>query len=157
MLYFAHGSNIDRPQMRVCCPGAELIVPARLHDYRLCFPRWSKVRNSSVAGIEPAKGEIAWGVLYEVSPLDLKRLDVIEGYAEGRDAALNAANRLSVRVERPDGLTVAAETHVAVPTAVPGRPSPGYLLVLARAAKALEFPEDYIVKLLAAEAAPLAA
>ncbi len=157
MLYFAHGSYIDRPQMKVGCPDAQFVVPARLNDYRLCFPRWSKVRNSAIAGIEPAKGEIAWGALYEIGPPDLKRLDMIESYRTGRDAALNGANRVTVRVERPDGLTVEAETYVAVPMAEPGRPSAGYLLVLARAAKALEFPEDYIVKLLAAEVAPLAA
>ncbi len=157
MLYFAHGSFIDRPQMKVCCPGAEFVAPGRLHDYRLCFPRWSKVRNSAVAGIEPAKGEIAWGALYEIGPTDLKRLDLFEGYGADRDAALNASSRVGVRVERSDGLTVEAETHVAVPMAAPGHPSAGYLFVLARAAKTLEFPEDYIVKLLAAEVAPLAA
>ena len=157
MLYFAHGSNIDLPQMKVCCPGAEFVAAGRLNDYRLCFPRWSKVRNSAVAGVEPEKGEITWGVLYEIGPMDLKRLDLIEGFAAGRDAALNTANRVSVRIERENGLTVDAETHVAVPMAEPGRPSPGYLFVLARAAKALEFPDDYIVKLTGGEAAPLAA
>ena len=62
-----------------------------------------------------------------------------------------------MRVERPDGLTVEAETHVAVPMAEPGRPSAGYLLLLKRTAKVLDFPDDYIAQLSAAEIAPLAA
>ncbi len=157
MLYFAQGSYIDRPQMLVCCPGADFIALGRLHDYRLCFPRWSKVRNSAMAGIEPAKGEITWGVLYELTASDLERLDLVEGYAEGRSMELNASQRVSVRVERPDGLTVPAETHVPVPMAAPGRPTQGYLLLLARAAQGLGFPTDFIAKLKAAEEAPVAA
>ena len=62
-----------------------------------------------------------------------------------------------MRVERPDGLTVPAETHVAVPMADPGRPTQGYLLLLARAAQELGFPTDFIAKLKAADAQPLAA
>jgi hypothetical protein len=157
MLYFAQGSYIDRPQMLTCCPEAEYVAPARLHDYRLCFPRWSKVRNSAVAGIEPAKGEIVWGVLYMLTPRDLQRLDLVEGYAAGRDATLNASERFKVRVERPDGLTVEAETHMAVPMADAGKPTAGYLLLLARAAIDLGFPGDFIAKLRAAEQKPLAA
>jgi hypothetical protein len=157
MLYFAQGSYIDRPQMLVCCPGAEFIAPARLHDYRLCFPRWSKMRNSAVAGIEPAKGEITWGVLYELTPRDIQRLDLVEGYAAGRGVELNASRRVAVSVERPDGLTVPAETHVPVPMADPGRPTQGYLLLLARAAANLEFPIDFIARLKAAEMRPLVA
>lgn len=157
MYYFAQGSFIDRVQMRVCCPAAEFIAPARLHDYRLCFPRWSKVRNSAVAGIEPMKGDIAWGVLYELTARDLQRLDRVEGHTAGLGAELNASNRVTVRVERPDGLTVEAETHVAVPQADPGRPSAGYVLLLARAATELGFPGDYIAKIRAGEEKPLAA
>ncbi len=157
MLYFAHGSYIDIPQMKVCCPGAAFVAAGRLNDFRLCFPRWSKMRDSAVAGIEPAKGEITWGALYEVTPRDLARLDLMEGFSANRDAAQNAARRVTVDVERPDGLTAEAETHVAVPMEDPGRPSLGYLLMLARAATALEFPHDYIAKLKAAEEASLAA
>ena len=157
MLYFAQGSYIDRPQMLVCCPDADFIAAARLHDYRLCFPRWSKVRNSAVAGIQPEKGEITRGVLYELTPRDLQRLDLVEGYAEGRGMELNASRRVAVRVERPDGLTVPAETHVPVAMAAPGRPTEGYLMLLARAAAALGFPNDFIAKFKAAEEAPLAA
>ncbi len=157
MNYFAHGSNIDRPQMLVRCPQARFICAARLHDYRLCFPRWSKVRDSAIASIEPAKGEVVWGALYELMPNDLARLDVFEGYDAAFDPALNTSVRRTVHVQRPDGVNAEAETHVAVPMADAGLPSAGYLLVLRRAAKALDFPEDYIAGLNAITAGPLAA
>ncbi len=157
MLYFAHGSNIDRPQLMVRCPGAQFVAPARLHDYRLCFPRWSKVRETALAGIEPAKGEMVWGVLYELTPDDVERLDMIEGFVPGRDPARNESQRIKVRVQRPDGLSADAETHLPVRVADPGLPSAGHILVLVRAARALEFPDDFIARLKAAEPAPLAA
>jgi gamma-glutamylcyclotransferase (GGCT)/AIG2-like uncharacterized protein YtfP len=157
MLYFAQGSYIDHSHMKVCCPAAAFVATGRLRDYRLCFPRWSRVRDTAVAGIEPAKGETAWGAVYQIAAQDLARLDLVEGYAPGRVPELNTARRLTVRIERTDGLTVEAETHVAVPMAEPGEPSPGYLLVLTRAAEALQFPADFIAKLRAAKTPPLAA
>ena len=157
MFYFAHGSNIDRPQMQVRCPHARFVSVARLHDYRICFPRWSAVRDSAVAGIEPARGEVVWGTLYEIDEADLARLDTVEGYAKGRDTALNMSKRMTVRVQRPDGISADAETHAPVRTADPGRPSAGYLLVLLRAAKALDFPEEFIARIKAAESGSLAA
>ena len=157
MHYFAQGSYIDLPQMKVRCPGSAFVATARLRDYRLCFPRWSVMRASALAGIEEAEGETVWGALYDVTPRDLERLDLFEGYVPRGDPALNASQRVTVSVERLDGVAVEAETHVAVPTAESGRPSADYLLVLCRAAKALGFPDDYIAQLKAIETEPAAA
>jgi hypothetical protein len=157
MIYFAHGANIDRPQMMVRCPHARFLSPARLRDYRLCFPRWSKIRESAVAGIEPAKGELVWGVAYELTHDDLARMDIVEGYAPGRDPGLNAANRVPVRIERTDGLSHDAETHVPVAMAEPGQPSPAHLMVLLRAAMQLEFPAEFTARFKPSEDEPIAA
>ena len=67
MLYFAQGSYIDHSHMKVCCPAAAFVATGRLRDYRLCFPRWSRVRDTAVAGIEPAKGETTWGAVYQIA------------------------------------------------------------------------------------------
>lgn len=157
MLYFGHGSNIDRQQMAIRCPGSRFVAPARVHNYRLCFPRWSNVRESAIASMEPAKGEIVWGALYEVTPADLERLDMIEGFAVSRDPAKNESQRVSVRVERPDGISGEAKTHIAIPMENPGPPSQGYILVLVRAATELDFPKDFIARIKAAGAGSLAA
>ena len=157
MHYFAQGSYIDLAQMKVFCPGATFIAAARLDEYRLCFPRWSAIRTSAVAGIEPAEGEAVWGALYEVTQRDLERLDLFEGYAPAGNPESNAAQRVTVNVERLDGVSVMAEAHVAVPMDDPGQPSRTYLLVLARAAKEISFPDEYIAKLKSLESEPLAA
>ena len=60
-------------------------------------------------------------------------------------------------MQRPDGISADAETHVPVPMKDPGRPSTGHLLVLIRAAVALDFPDDFIARIKAAESGSLAA
>jgi hypothetical protein len=140
--------------MLVRCPAARYVSIARLNDYRVCFPRWSAVRASAVASIEPAKGEAVWGALYDVDQTGLDRLDVAEGCLPNRDAALNVCRRFTVMVERPDGGAVKAVAHIANPAANPGLPSAGYLMVLVRAAVALGMPEEFVARLKAIEAQP---
>jgi hypothetical protein len=157
MLYFAHGSNLDRPQMHGRCPTARYITIARLPGYRVCFPRWSNVRASAIASIEPARAEAVWGALYEVDEAGLARLDIAEGCFPDREAADNASNRATVRIERPDGGSMEAVVHIANAGPNPRRPSAGYLLVLVRAAQSLGMPEDFIKQLRAIEPEALAA
>ena len=86
-------------------------------------------------------------------------LDRLKGWADapGRDPGMNASHRVTVSVERPDGMTVDAETHVAGPMDDPGQPSSGYLMVFARAAEELQFPPEYVAMLRDFAARPLAA
>jgi hypothetical protein len=157
MLYLAHGSNIDRPQLQVRCPTARFVSIGKVEGYRLCFPRWSAVRASAIASIEPAKGESVWGALYDVDQAGLDRLDVAEGCFPDREPDRNASRRETVRVERPDGSVVEAAVHIANAGANPRRPSAGYLLVLVRAAGALGMPDEFVTQLKSIESEPLAA
>jgi hypothetical protein len=157
MLYFAHGSNLDRPQMLVRCAGARYVGNARLPGYRLCFPRRSAVRASAIASIEPAKGQGVWGALYEVDQAGLDRLDIAEGCLPNRDPAANTSRRMTVKVERPDAGAAEAYVHIASPGANPGLPSVGYMLVLIRAAVSLGMPEEFLKELRAIEPERLAA
>jgi hypothetical protein len=157
MLYFAHGSNLDRPQMLVRCAGPLYVGNARLSGYRLCFPRRSMVRASAIASIEPARGQAVWGALYEVDKAGLDRLDIAEGCLPNRDPAANVSRRTTVKVERPDGGAADALVHIANPAANPGLPSVGYMIVLVRAAVALGLPEEFLKELRAIEPERLAA
>ncbi|MBI5166179.1 MAG: gamma-glutamylcyclotransferase [candidate division NC10 bacterium] len=80
MLYFAYGSNMDSEQMRERCPESRFITTARLKDFRLVFSRWSEGWDGGVADIEPSKGDVVEGVVYEISATDLASLDSYEGY-----------------------------------------------------------------------------
>ena len=157
MLYFAYGSNLDPTQMRLRCPQARYVGKARLDGYRLCFPRWSTIRASAVVGLEPAAGEVVWGVLYEVGGSDLARLDEREGYHKRRAVADNARNRATVMVARHGGKIGDAETYVVTPSADAGLPSSEYIDYLLQLAVACDLPGDYREKLKAVRTAPLAA
>jgi hypothetical protein len=147
MYHFAYGSNLDPFQMRVRCPDARLIGIARLDGFRVCFPRRSRVRDSAVISIEPAEGESVWGVIYELDVEDLQRLDDREGFIKTRDPSLNQRNRITVRVENPEGQSMVAEVYVAVPSADPGLPSAHYVGFLVGCAAECGLPKSHLVAL----------
>ena len=72
MLYFAYGSNMNWLQMQNRCPSARFLYRAVLPDYKLAFTRKSVKRGCGVADVVPARGQNAWGVVYEISNLDVE-------------------------------------------------------------------------------------
>lgn len=144
MKYFAYGSNLDVKQMVQRCPGARLVGPAQLTDHRLCFPRRSPVRDCAVASVESHKGQIIWGVIYEIDENDAKRLDEREGFDPVNTSAINRYCRVDVMVTRNPGDRVEAFAYVAVPEDDPGRPSAEYVQHIVDGAIAHSFPDDYI-------------
>ena len=144
MKYFAYGSNLDRVQMAQRCPGARLIGPAQLANHRMCFPRRSPVRGCAVASVEPCKGGVIWGVVYELDDDDLGSLDAREGYDPVNRSAINRYCRVDVTVHRVGGEKVKAVAYVAVPEENSGRPSADYLKHIIDGAVAHSFPDDYV-------------
>lgn len=148
MIYFAYGGNIDAHQMRLRCRNARNVGIARLDGYRLSFPRYSFIRQSSLASVEEAIDQTVWGALYDVEESELRRLDICEGYFLASDRPGNAFNRIDVQVHYKEGDRAAAFTYVANPMAYSGEPSHDYLSHLARCAAGLGFPDDYVQGLL---------
>jgi len=149
MIYFAYGGNIDAQQMRLRCRNARSIGVARLDGYRLCFPRYSFIRQSSLASIEEAIDQSVWGALYDIEEAELQRLDTCEGYFVASDRQGNAFNRVDVHAHYKEGDRTAAFTYIANPMAYAGEPSHEYLSHIARCGAALGFPSDYVQGLLA--------
>lgn len=79
-LYFAYGSNLDRRQMGHRCPGARLYGAGHLEDHKLAFTGHSHTWGGAVATVQPAPGQRTWGVVWELTPQDLGRLDGYEGH-----------------------------------------------------------------------------
>ena len=148
MIYFAYGANIDPQQMRLRCRAARAIGPAWLAGYRLCFPRYSFIRQSALASIEEAADESVWGALYEIGDDDLKRVDACEGYYVVSDPGGNPYNRVEVDIRYKEGDRARAFTYIANPMAYGGEPSHDYLSQIARCGAALGFPDDYVEKIL---------
>ena len=75
MLYFAYGSNLHHSQMKKRCKDSIYLKKIILKDFKLTFR--SKYR---AADIEPKKGSIVPGGLFEISKSDEKKLDAYEDF-----------------------------------------------------------------------------
>lgn len=146
LLYFAYGSNMDIQQMRMRCPGAEVVGIGVLVDQALCFSRHSVSRDCGVASITPRPGGEVLGVVYRLSAGDLARLDSYEDFVTGRAAELNSYNRMEIEV-LVDGRPCVAQTYVAVTQDGAFRPNAAYLRHLLDGASLHGFPPDYVVQL----------
>ena len=69
--YFAYGSNLNRADTLVRCPGAKPMTVAELAGWRLTF--------RGVADIEPDASLSVPGALWRLTPEDLRSLDRYEG------------------------------------------------------------------------------
>jgi hypothetical protein len=78
--YFAYGSNLDVEQMTARCPSSRARFRACLLDHRLDFTYYAARWSGGAADVRTCPGECVWGVVYELTPDDLARLD---GYEAG--------------------------------------------------------------------------
>jgi len=144
MLYFAYGSNMNWQQMKERCNSARFVSIACLPEYKLAFTRKSDKRGCGVADVVPELGEKVWGVVYELSRLDLEKLDRFEGYKEGRWE--NAYWRRECQVFQDGGeqkgLTVF--TYFATRQSTPPNPNAEYRALIVSGATYWKLPDDYI-------------
>lgn len=149
MFTFAYGSNMDSEQMTDRCPSERKVCIAKMGGHRLAFTRTSKKWNGGVADVLPSAGDEVWGVVYELSAGDLRRLDEYEGYKEGRPESKNAYNRQERVVLREGDTANALTAWVYLATPQPGthRPSLEYLRHIIKGAKENELPAPYLSKL----------
>ncbi len=103
VLYFAYGSNLDPEQMASRCPSARPAFTAQLQQYRLDFTYFSARWSGGSADVVRHFGESVWGIVYELDPADLPRLDRFEGgyrrvFLPVRDARAQAQHVISYEV-----------------------------------------------------------
>lgn len=77
-LYFAYGSNMNLNQMKKRCPKAKVVSAVTLPDYALAFN--GKTSGWGVATIKPEKKSVVNGLLWEITAVCEKSLDIYEGY-----------------------------------------------------------------------------
>jgi len=137
MEYFAYGSNMNREQMKERCPDSVLIGKAVLSNYKIAFTIFSKKRNCGCADIIPSDGDEVWGLLYKISPEDLKKLDREEGHPKHY-------KRFQVFVTNEHGKDYFVETYeVAAKEGEFLKPSKHYLGLMRETASRFNFPEAY--------------
>lgn len=135
MIYFAYGSNMEPEQMQARCPKHQIIGIGKLANYTIAFTRWSRSWGSGTADILPEKGREVYGVLYDLNPDDLKRMDKFADFP-------HSYVRQDVTVEC-DGELLPALTYVAIRQGV-FLPSQAYLKKMVQGAEVRKVPESYI-------------
>lgn len=136
---FAYGSNMCPHQMRKRCGSFDFKGVACLENHRLCFPRYSKDRDSAVASVQPVSNDRVWGVVYSVSDDGLKNLHESEGYRPDRPASGNAYEFVHREVVL-DGRRLRAGLYIANP----GKPRLDYKRLILEGAKHRGLPPEYV-------------
>jgi gamma-glutamylcyclotransferase (GGCT)/AIG2-like uncharacterized protein YtfP len=137
-LYFAYGSNMSRTQMKTRVPNAIFIGIGTIDGYTLTFNRKGSYRPGGVASIVAAKGERVYGVVWEISSDELRRLDIEE------DPAAYARHPMAVALETD--IAYMCHVYVAYPQGDVA-PDPHYLELIISAAREVGLPADYVEKL----------
>jgi hypothetical protein len=129
-LYFAYGSNMNRAAMARRCPGARAIGPATLEGYKFF------VGSDGWGSVKPKRGERVHGVLWQLMPRDIAALHAYELLHRG----LYDVRHLPVR----SGAHRRTAMIYVLRRRAPGKPKPGYVEMIAAAARAWKLPERYI-------------
>ena len=128
-LYFAYGSNMNRAAMARRCPSARAIGPATLDGYRFF------VGIDGWGSVKPEPGETVHGVLWRLTPRDIAALHAYELLHQG----LYDVRYLPAR----NGRRLVTAMIYRLRRRAIGRPKPGYVEMIASAARSWKLPEDY--------------
>ena len=141
MFYFSYGSFLDSKTLKKHAPSAKLVARAFLTDYTVQFNFFSKTYEGGVTGVEPAPGKQVLGVIYEVLPEEIEKLDIVEGVPMG------IYYRETVTVVDEDGNKYRAETYRTTNPKGPFTPTKRYLILMIKGAKEHGLDPDYIREL----------
>ena len=128
-LHFSYGANMDRAGMAKRCPGAVALGIAVLDDYRFV------ITADGYASVVPTRGECVHGVLWRLTPRDVAAVRILERL----DAGLYRGMTLPVRIggKRARATVYLGRRHE-------GKPRPGYLEQIVRAARDWNLPQAHI-------------
>ncbi len=142
MLYFTYGSFLNMDNLIKHCPSAEFVARAILPNFEVRFNYMSEDYQTGVTGAEFAPGKLAYGVLYEIPPEEIKeKLDVVESVPEGY------YYRQTVMTVREDGEPVPAECYHTTEPKGPFKSNRTYVSHMLKGAKDHRLNPDYIREL----------
>ena len=128
--YFAYGSNMHVPSMRIRCPRARLIGAASITDWEFF------INVQGYASIRPVSGATLHGALWTIGPREESALDAYE------DVAGLLYEKITVDAAMPERRCHNVLTYVAT-NQKPGQPCAGYMRLVHESAKHLDFPKNY--------------
>lgn len=120
-LYFAYGSNMDVAQMRRRVPGSRLLGAASLKGHEFVFSGYSQTWGGSVANVKKRAGKSVFGVVYELPPDGIAKLDRFEGYPTSYQRKRVTVSMRDVAAKHVCQLYYKQKTRAEAP------PSPAYV------------------------------
>lgn len=75
MYYFAYATDLNRKSLARICPNSKSLFKAVLPNFKLIFTGWSRKTRGGTASVKPYQGEKVPGAVYELSDIDLQKLD----------------------------------------------------------------------------------
>ncbi len=133
-LYFSYGANMHQETMREHCPRARVLGRATLMRHR-----WF-IMESGYASVKRDAHQSVHGVLYDLPFSDIPALDRYEDVGRG------LYQKITQPVVRDGAAPVRALLYVGASTQE-GTPAPAYLETILAAARADNFPAQYIAHL----------
>jgi gamma-glutamylcyclotransferase (GGCT)/AIG2-like uncharacterized protein YtfP len=133
-LYFAYGSNLNEAQMALRCPDSKTVGIAKLENHRFL------INDRGVASIAESQDKVVYGLLWSISESDERQLDRYEGVRKGYYRKSTVSVRPQVN-QTEDALVYIASSNEH------GKPRPGYMEKIIRAAVGLGFPTQNLEEL----------
>jgi len=128
--YFAYGANMSRTGMKARCPQARALGSAKLEGYRFF------VGLDGWGSVAPSAGGNVYGVLWALTPRCVAALHAFEWLHQG----LYRVRLLPVR----QGARLVPAMVYLLRNRRAGQPKPGYVEMIAAAARDWRLPEDYV-------------
>jgi len=142
--YFAYGANMNAAQMAERCSRPVVFAVAKLPGHRIGFHGRSEVWDGALETAVPAPGHDLWGVVYELTFMDLQRLD------EWQDARLDGGGNYfhyPAQVTDAAGGALTALLYKKDLLGPARAPSREYLERIVQGATARGLPADYVESL----------
>jgi len=141
LYFFAYGANMNPQQMHQRCRDFKVVTIARLPCYRIGFFGHSKIWDGAQATIVRDPLHEVWGVVYELSDMDLERLDA---WQDVRMDGTGPYFHYPVRVAGNDGRIYTTLFYEKTIQGEPQKPSQPYLDFIVTGAEAHRLPDAYI-------------
>jgi hypothetical protein len=132
--HFGYGSNMCDTWLEHDAPSARAAGSAFLEGHALTFDKESVRDHSAKANLVPRPGARAWGVLFDIEPIDLPQLNTKEG----------GYRAITVPVVLADGAQVSAWALVPRAAGTGLQPWEWYVRLIVTGARFHDLPEEYV-------------
>lgn len=139
ILVFTYDIHASPVIMHRYAPKGRFYRVARVLDHKLTFDKYFSPARSSLADIVPAKDSVVWGVIWELFPSELKRLD------ENMGCPLRYHRKVQQVIDRGEWKHKTQTYVISVKDKKPdNQPSLEYLNWIVQGAKQWGLPDEWL-------------